>query len=303
MVSLCTNLSTINLTTCITNASGCYSSTHSQLNVLPTSIVVSKSGTLIPRSGNDFPRFHTEILGSINSMGLPNEGYEYYAQYQTSKSYIQSIYPFNIDELTKILLTLNNNNIKIVELNVSCPNVLSSEYFEKCESYFDTLSQMRLDNIIVGAKMMPLFNMSHYHVMSDLLLKSNIKFITCCNSIPNGLMINYETETACIKPNDGLGGISGSYLKPISLANVYNFHKILQDKVDIVGCGGIKSGIDAFEYILCGAKLVQVGTQLINEGPSCLDRISNELRIIMGTKKYSSLNDFRGNLLCNKSKL
>ena len=40
--------------------------------------VVTKSCTLAPRAGNPEPRYRRTALGSINSMGLPNEGYRYY---------------------------------------------------------------------------------------------------------------------------------------------------------------------------------------------------------------------------------
>jgi dihydroorotate dehydrogenase (fumarate) len=80
-------------------------------------------------------------------------------------------------------------------------------------------------------------------------------------------MIDYQTERTRIAANGGLGGLAGSYIKPISLPNVYNFSWLLKEKIDIIGCGGITIGIDIFEYILCGAKAVQVGTQLIREDP------------------------------------
>ena len=59
---------------------------------------------------------------------------------------------------------------------------------------------------------------------------------------------------------------------------------------------GVSSGKDVFELILCGAKAVQVGTCHWTEGPSCFDRISNELEAIMKKKGYKSIQDFHGKL-------
>ena len=55
-------------------------------------------------------------------------------------------------------------------------------------------------------------------------------------------------------------------------------------------------GKDAFDLILCGAKAVQVATCHWIEGPSCFERISNELKLIMIEKGYSCIEDFRGKL-------
>ena len=66
--------------------------------------------------------------------------------------------------------------------------------------------------------------------------------------------------------------------------------------IDVIGAGGVASGKDAFDMILCGAKAVQVGTCHWTEGPTCFDRISTELENIMRKKGYSSIDDFRGKL-------
>lgn len=92
----------------------------------------------------------------------------------------------------------------------------------------------------------------------------------------------------------------GGYLKPAALANVFMLHKkfkeYAREDIDIVGVGGIGSGKDAFEMILCGAKAVQLGTIYWNEGPSCFHRIVNELKDFMLTKGYTTIEDFRGKL-------
>lgn len=69
-----------------------------------------------------------------------------------------------------------------------------------------------------------------------------------------------------------------------------------ENDIDVVGVGGVASGRDAFELILCGAKAVQVGTCHWTEGSSCFERIHNELLHIMIKKGYTSIEDFRGKL-------
>ena len=64
----------------------------------------------------------------------------------------------------------------------------------------------------------------------------------------------------------------------------------------MIGTGGVRTGREPFEHILCGASMVQVGTTLHKEGVSAFDRITNELKAIMVEKGYESLEDFRGKL-------
>ena len=84
-----------------------------------------------------------------------------------------------------------------------------------------------------------------------------------------------------IKPKKGCGGIGGSYIKPTGLSNVWNFYNVfkeLNSNIKIIGCGGIANGIDAYEYILCGADLLQIGTQYYKEDIECFARIDSELK-------------------------
>jgi dihydroorotate dehydrogenase (fumarate) len=289
------------------NASGCYSSTIQQLEELDRTpscgAIVSKSCTLLAQDGNEHPRLyigenaHTNTCTNIciNSMGLPNLGHKYYSNITTNKLYIQSVYPKNIGELDELFTTKTN----IIEVNMSCPNVVTSYKFNNYELYLDKINQIKKDKII-GIKLPPLFDLEEYNIMSNLLLKYNISFITCTNTIPNCLVIDYKKEETVIRPNNGLGGMS---FKPVSLSNVYNFYRILGDKIDIIGCGGIMTGLDVFEYILCGAKCVQLGSCLLKEGGNSFGRIEKELYDIMEVKGYNNVDDFRGRVRVCRAKL
>ena len=70
----------------------------------------------------------------------------------------------------------------------------------------------------------------------------------------------------------------------------------LKPEIQIIGTGGVLTGRDAFEHILCGASMVQIGTTLHKEGVSAFERITAELKAIMEDKGYASLEDFRGKL-------
>eukprot|EP00439_Symbiodinium_sp_Y106_P051784 s1328_g6.t3 len=60
------------------------------------------------------------------------------------------------------------------------------------------------------------------------------------------------------------------------------FRERLDASIDIVGCGGVSTGEDAFAHILCGATAVQdVATQHRVEGAGCFARIAAELQALM----------------------
>ena len=69
--------------------------------------------------------------------------------------------------------------------------------------------------------------------------------------------------------------------------------------IQIIGCGGVESGSDVFEYILAGAAAVQVGTQFYREGCHCFKRIRQELINLMKKKKYTRVNEFYNTLFLN----
>lgn len=302
MSIVATNICGIKLNSCVMNASGCWCTTEQELDELYKSHsggIVSKSGTINSRMGNNEPRLYIDNSGSINAMGLPNLGYKFYLEYGKKiidKPFIQSIHPFSVDELGIMLGDIDSIKTKrLVEINFTCPNIISGgneNNFENYEKYMDKIKQSNVENIICGLKLAPIYELSHFDIMSNLLLKYDIKFITCVNSIPNGLMVDPINEITRIFPKGGMGGVGGNYIKPIALSNVYNFSKRLDDKIDIIGCGGVNRSLDVFEYILCGAKAVQVGTHLMRDGVKCFDIINYELEYLMKAKGYDKLDDY-----------
>ena len=64
----------------------------------------------------------------------------------------------------------------------------------------------------------------------------------------------------------------------------------------MIGTGGVTSGRDVYEHVLCGADLVEVGSQLAIEGTSVFERLEKELTAILTEKGYNSLDEVRGQL-------
>ena len=307
MPSLRTQIAGFSFDNCLMNAAGVACMTVEELEEVRQSAAgsfVTKTATLEARAGNPEPRYHDVPLGSINSMGLPNQGIDYYLDYllslqesQPERTFFLSMVGMSPDETHTLLKKVQNSGFKgITELNLSCPNVPGKPQiaydFETTErilgeafSYFDKP---------LGIKLPPYFDIVHFDQAAEVFNRHPLKFVNCVNSIGNGMYI--EDESVVIRPKNGFGGIGGEYIKPTALANVHAFYQRLNPSIQIIGTGGVYSGRDAFEHILCGASMVQIGTALHQQGVEVFERVSLGLKAIMAKKGYEKLEDFKGKL-------
>ena len=290
------------------NASGVHCMTTTELVELEQSnagAFITKSCTLNERAGNPEPRYFDVPLGSINSMGLPNRGFDYYLDYalnyekQQTQPLFFSIAGMSAAENLEMLTLIEKSDFQgITELNLSCPNVPGKPQlaydFEATE---DLLQQVfaRFTKPL-GIKLPPYFDLAHFDQMAEILNQFPLTYVNSINSIGNGLYIDPQKEAVVIKPKEGFGGLGGEYVKPTALVNVRAFYTRLKPEIKIIGTGGIRNGQDAFEHLLCGATMLQIGTELHKEGPKIFDRITKELEQIMTEKGYRTIDEFRGKL-------
>lgn len=167
------------------------------------------------------------------------------------------------------------------------------------KSVLDRVSNVKgIENLILGIKLPPYFDGPHFQAAAKVLndYQHVVKYVASINTIGNALCIDAISEAPTISSKGGFAGLSGKAVKHTALANVRQMRTLLSPKIDVVGVGGVESGADAFELILCGASAVQVGTCHWREGPKCFDRIADELKVIMKEKGYKSISDFRGKL-------
>lgn len=288
------------------NASGVHCMTVEELTALENSAAgafITKSATLAPREGNPEPRYADVPLGSINSMGLPNNGVDYYLDYALKYQMNHeaplffSVAGTSVDENIALLQKIQDSDFQgVTELNLSCPNVPGKPQV----AYDFPLTEKILMEVFqfftkpLGVKLPPYFDMAHFDQMAEILNKFPLTYVNSINSIGNGLYIDPESDQVVIRPKEGFGGIGGEYVKPTALANVRAFATRLKPEIKIIGTGGILTGQDAYEHLLCGATMLQIGTQLQKEGPAIFERIAQELEAIMKKKGYQSIADFRG---------
>jgi dihydroorotate dehydrogenase (fumarate) len=287
------------------NASGVWCRDVAELDALRAGAaggVVTKSCTLEPRAGNPEPRYVATAFGSINSMGLPNEGYRYYLEYAATHDDVPlllSVAGLSVAENLTILAAVRAAGVQApVELNLSCPNVPGKPQLAYDLVALDaTLAAVTAEHDRpFGLKLPPYFDLVHFDEAAAVLnAYPQVAFLTCINSIGNGLVVDVETESVVIAPKDGFGGIGGDYVLPTALANVNAFHRRCPGK-QIIGCGGVSTGAHVFAHLLAGATLVQVGTALQEEGPSIFARLNAELAALLARKGYASVDEVRGRL-------
>ena len=313
ITDLSVDLSGLKLKTPFFNASGPLCTTLEELEALGLSragAILSKSCTLELRDGNQSPRYVDFDGGSINSMGLPNLGYKAYESFfnqlvRFEKPIFCSVSGLSISDNQTILKSLaSHSHLNAVELNLSCPNVIGKPQIAYDPETAQKMIKMARETFpgILGVKLPPYFDFSHFETMAQILSQSGIQFITCINSPGNGLVIDPISETTLIHPKGGFGGIGGKGVKPFGLSNVRKFRELLPQSIQIIGVGGIFTGMDVFEYILCGADAVQIGTAFMQQGPDIYQRIEAELNDVMIQKSYSKLGDFRNRLKVAKAK-
>jgi len=281
---------------CLMNASGALCVTREELEALGRSragAIVTKSMTLEARAGNPEPRYFPFAGGSLNSMGLPNLGYQAYAELiPTLKAFgkpvIASVAGLCEDDFPTIARAISRAGPDLIEVNLSCPNIPG-----KPQIGYDVEASERLIRRVravvdrpMGVKLPPYFDPAHHAAMAEVLKRAPVEFLSLINSVGNALVIDSERESAVIKPKGGFGGLGGAVIKPVALANVRAFWKAFEGRVPVIGVGGVMSGTDVFEHLLAGASAVQVGTALVEEGPGVFERLAGELQAVLEKKGY-----------------
>ena len=75
------------------------------------------------------------------------------------------------------------------------------------------------------------------------------------------------------------GGLSGAPVKDKSTTVISILAKALDNKLPIIGLGGIASSYDANEKLVAGASLVQIYTGFIYQGPPLVKEIVEGVKV------------------------
>ncbi len=237
--------------------------------------IVSKAITLKPRRGNIQPRIAETAAGMVNSIGLQNIGVEailrdvapVWATWRVPV--IANIAGETVADYAELARRLDGvPGVSGIEMNVSCPNVESGLEFgaDPRATAEVTHAVRRQTDLPLLVKLTP--NVSDIVSVAAAAAGAGADALTLINTFP-AMRIDVKARRPAL--GWGSGGLSGPALKPIALRIVYQVARSLS--IPIVGCGGITCGEDAIEFLMAGARAVQVGTATFLNPSAPLDII------------------------------
>lgn len=240
--------------------------------------ISSKGLTLEPRRGNPPVRIAETPSGMLNSVGLQNPGVEHFIEYELpfmrglGTVVIANAAGSTESDYVRIAEILSGSDVDMIELNISCPNVKAGGMAfgvapEGVEHIVRAVRKVCKKPLIV--KLTP--NVSNIADNARAAERAGADAISLINTVA-GMAVDFKKKRPVL--GVGGGGLSGACIKPIALRMVHECYKAV--KIPIIGMGGIMSGEDAGEFMLCGAAAVQVGTANILDPFAALN-IINEL--------------------------
>ena len=251
--------------------------------------IVVKGLSLKPRAGNPPPRIMETPSGMLNAVGLQNIGVDTFIEeklpilrkYDTNV--IANIYGETYDEYKKVAQKLTSaKGVHALEVNISCPNVrkggLSFGADPKSAAAV-TRKVKEVTDLPVIVKLTP--NVTDITAIAAAVEKAGADAISLINTL-TGMSVDIFTRRPHLK--NVTGGLSGPAIKPVALRMVW---QVLQKiSIPVIGIGGIMNAEDALEFLILGAKAVQIGTaNFINPQAT--------IEIIAGIERYMELNGIK----------
>jgi dihydroorotate dehydrogenase (NAD+) catalytic subunit len=261
--------------------------------------IVTKSIMAQPRSGRPTPRMAETPSGMLNSIGLQGPGIEQFVERdlawleQRGARVVVSIAGSTADEYIRLAQKLRHSSaVTAIEVNISCPNVENRGLVFACDplasaTVVEGVRRNSAPGTPVFAKLSP--------DVTDIVSIAR----ACVDAGADGLalintLLGVVIDTDSMLPHLGgvSGGLSGPAIKPVAVRAVWQVHEAIPE-APIIGMGGIRSGHDAFEFILAGASAVEVGTAIFND-PSAPIRVARELQQVLGDRGFDAVSDAVG---------
>lgn len=266
MANLSVNIGNLNLKNPVMTASGTFGYGIEFQDFVPLDQIggiIVKGTTLLHREGNPYPRMAETAQGMLNCVGLQNKGVDYFCK---------NIYPQIKDIDTQMIVNVSGNspenyaecaarvneleNIRAIELNISCPNVKSGgmAFGVSCEGAASVVREVRkkYDKTLI-VKLSP--NVTDITEIARAVEAEGADSVSLINTL---MGTSIDIEKRCFNLSIGTGGLSGPCVKPVALRMVYQVAKAV--KIPVVGLGGISSAHDAIEFLMAGATAIEIGT-------------------------------------------
>ncbi len=233
------------------------------VNLRQLGAVVVKGISLLPRAGNPPPRLVETAAGMINAIGLENVGVEVFLAEKLPYLRAQgvpvvvNIFGNTLEEYREVAARLDDvAGLAALEINISCPNV------KQGGMVFGTDPAMAASvvGVVRQATKLPLItkltpNVTRIGDVARSVVDAGTDMISCINTVAAMAVDVFSRRP---KLANVIGGLSGPAIKPIALRCVYEVVQAVD--CPVIGIGGIMTATDALEFLLLGARAVQVGT-------------------------------------------
>jgi dihydroorotate dehydrogenase (NAD+) catalytic subunit len=258
--------------------------------------VVTKSIGLHPRPGYPNPTIETYgRWGFLNAMGLPNPGIdEYPGEIAMARDagvpLIGSVFAGDAAGFAEVARRMAATGVLAIELNLSCPHAegLGSEIGCDPSAVEEiTRAVVRDVKVPVIAKLTP--NTHDIAALAQAAERGGAAGVSAVNTL-RALSIDVRLRRPTL--SHGLGGLSGSALKPVGLASVWQIYNAVQ--IPVMGIGGIMTAQDALEYLMAGARAVQVGTAVAFDGIQVFRTLVQRLDSLLAELGIERLSDVVG---------
>lgn len=282
MVDMSVTLCGVTLKNPVIAASGTFSfgQHHAQfIDINGLGGISLKSVTPEKRIGNKPPRIAETPSGMLNSVGLQNPGLEAFIKDELPEvekldtAVIVNVAGSRIEDYVTVIERLNDACFAFFELNISCPNVKLGG----ASLGTDPISAAQCVRAAKAAAKKPLIvkltpAAGNIVAVAQAVQDAGADAVSLINTLP-AMAVDIRTRRPIL--GNVTGGLSGPCIKPVALKMVYDVSRAVS--IPVIGMGGVMTGEDAAEFMLCGASAVMVGTANLID-PSAPLRIINELQ-------------------------
>ena len=251
-----------------------------------------------PRPGNPPPRLAETPSGLLNAIGLQGIGVRAFCDKVLPKlSRVKAPIIVNVcgetdEEYLAVIEFLNaDNRIAAYELNISCPNIREAG---RCPALNpeSTHALVKLAKKMARRPLITKLSPNVTDIVSVALAaeEGGSDAVSLINTL---LAMAVDVETRRPRLANVTGGLSGPAVKPVALRMVHQVASRL--KIPVIGMGGIMTGRDALEFLIVGARAVEVGTaNFVDPGASF--RIVGEIEEFCRERQIGRVEDMIGTL-------
>lgn len=260
--------------------------------------LVTKGISLEPMAGNPPPRICETPSGMLNAIGLQNVGVEAFLRdklpylAELGIPIIVNILGHSLKEYAEVARRLDGQKgIAGLEINISCPNVARGGLSFGA----DPRLAARVVSRVRAVTRLPLITKLTPQVTDVCLVaraveEAGSEAVSLINTIP-GMAVDIHTRRSRLGRING--GLSGPAIKPVALRLVYQVFQAVS--IPVIGLGGIRTAEDALEFLLIGARAVQVGTANFIR-PRAAREIIQGLQDFMIAKEIDKMEDWIGSI-------